>query len=100
MATRTDLFYCWSEENGKAFFLGHNKSRAENSINMLMRIKDTPKIVQPKQEPQYKSVDLKYVGMITLGMLPMKPLELFPYAFQVSNARVEIKTPKKRFYIV
>ena len=99
MPTRTDLFYCWSEENGKAFFLGHNKSRAENSVNMLMRIKDTPNIVQSKQEPQYKSVDLKYVGKVTLGMLPMKPLDLFPYAFQVSNATVEIKSPKQNFIL-
>jgi hypothetical protein len=99
MATRTDLFNCWSEENGKAFFLGHNKSRAENSVNMLMRIKDTPNIVQKKQEPQYKSVDLKYVGKVTLGMLPMKPLDLFPYAFQVSNATVEIKSPKQKFIL-
>ena len=99
MATRIKLFNCWTKKNGEAFFLGHNKSRAENSVNMLMRIKETPTIVQSKQEPQYESVDLKYVGKVTLGMLPMKPLDLFPYAFQVSNATVEIKSPKQNFIL-
>ena len=100
MATRINLFNCWTKDEGEAFFLGHNKLRAENSVNMLMRLrKETPNIVQSKQEPQYKSVDLKYVGKVTLGMLPMKPLDLFPYAFQVSNATVEIKSPKQNFIL-
>ena len=79
MATRINLFNCWTKDEGEAFFLGHNKLRAENSVNMLMRLRrtaDTKGIVQQKQIPQYKSVDLKYVGEVTLGMLPMKPLDL------------------------
>ena len=38
MSTRTELFKQWSDEDGVGFFLGHNKMRQENSINMLMKI--------------------------------------------------------------
>lgn len=88
MSTRTALFKLWSDDSGYGFFLGHNKMRHENSINMLTKVVEKPNIVKPEQLPNYKSQDLSPIGNVSIGMLVMQPIELFPYMFLRNNARL------------
>ena len=88
MSTRTALFKLWSDDKGYGFFLGHNKMRHENSINMLTKVVETPSIVKPEQLPNYKSQDLSPIGNVSIGMLVMQPIEIFPHMFLRNNARL------------
>lgn len=88
MSTRTALFKLWSDDIGYGFFLGHNKMRHENSINMLTKVVETPIIVKPEQLPNYKRQDLSPIGNVSIGMLVMQPIELFPNMFLRNNARL------------
>lgn len=88
MSTRAALFKLWSDDSGYGFFLGHNKMRHENSINMLTKVVETPSIVKPEQLPNYKSQDFSPIGNVSIGMLVMQPIELFPNMFLQNNARL------------
>lgn len=93
MTTRTELFNLWSNKEGYGFFLGHNKMRHENSVNMLAKVVEVSAILEKKDVPNYDNYDKQkfpYSGKITLGMLAMQPNELFPYLFQRSSAILQI----------
>lgn len=90
MTTRTELFNLWSNKEGYGFFLGHNKMRHENSVNMLAKVVEVSAILEKKDLPNYPKQEFPYSGKITLGMLAMQPNELFPYLFQRSSAILRI----------
>ena len=103
MNTRIDLFCQWSDEDGVGFFLGHNKMKQENSINMLMKISMIPpdNVIKGTQfGPEYNNQDLKAAGILTIPMLAMEPLELFPRIFLFVNALFELRTPKGTFTVM
>ena len=95
MTTRTELFKLWSDEKGYGFFLGHNKMRHENSVNMLAKVVEASAILEKKELPSYSKQDLPYSGKITSGMLAMQPNELFPYLFQRSSAILQINVSNR-----
>ena len=96
MSTRSELFKLWSDDSGYGFFLGHNKMRHENSVNMLTKVIEKPSIlVDEKQVPTYEYQDCDKEGKITIGMLAMQPIELFPLAFQLDSAFVELTFLKR-----
>ena len=90
MTTRTELFNLWSNTEGYGFFLGHNKMRHENSVNMLAKVVEVSAILEKKDVPNYRKQKFPYSGNVTLGMLAMQPNELFPYLFQRSSAILQI----------
>ena len=95
MTTRTKLFELWSDPEGYGFFLGHNKMREENSINILTLFAMNPRILKLKKGiPQYENQDLPLTGFLNIQMLAMKPYEIFPYFFQSHKGLFEVRTPK------
>ncbi len=96
MSTRSELFKLWSNREGYGFVLGHNKMRHENSVNMLTKVIEKPFIlIDKKQVPTYEGQDCDEEGKITIGMLAMQPIELFPLAFQLDSAFVELTFLKR-----
>ena len=95
MTTRTKLFELWSDPEGYGFFLGHNKMREENSINILTLFAMNPRILKLKKGiPQYENQDLPLTEFLNIQMLAMKPYEIFPYFFQSHKGLFEVRTPK------
>ena len=95
MTTRTKLFELWSDPKGYGFFLGHNKMREENSINILTLFAMNPRILKIKKGiPQYENQDLPLTEFLNIQMLAMKPYEIFPYFFQSHKGLFEVRTPK------
>jgi len=95
MSTRTKLFHKWSDDDGVGLFLGHNKMKQENSINMLMKIvtADPDSAVIGDATLYYNKQDLKHIAVLTIQLLAMEPLELFPNTFMWVKALFELKTP-------
>ena len=100
MTTRTELFNLWSNEKGYGFFLGHNKMRHENSVNMLAKVIEASAILEKKDFPNYLNQDYPYEGNISLGMLAMQPNELFPYLFQQSSAILRINVSNRSIFVL
>ena len=99
MSTRSELFKLWSDTEGYGFFLGHNKMRHENSVNMLAKVVEASAILEKKDTPDYRKQDLAQSGKITLGMLAMQPDELFPHAFQQNSAILQLTFSKRTIYV-
>ena len=98
MSTRASLFDLWSDDEGYGFFLGHNKMREQNSVNILMLLAMYPPEIE-KVFPQYKEQDLPMTGTLGIQMLAMKPYEMFPFFFQSKKGLFEIRTPKGTFMV-
>lgn len=100
MITRTKLFELWSDPEGYGFFLGHNKMREENSINILMLFAMDSRVLNiKKSNAQYDKQDLPLTGFLNIQMLAMKPYEIFPFFFQSYTGLFEIRTPKGTFMV-